>query len=710
MKRFLLLICILKFIAGDALAAEKDYNVDCSFGWSGCIRPMEWTPVDIRINTFLKEPFDGILHLSCQQDGLNNLTVSQQFVVSPDMSVNVPMITKMAFSAEDCELRLTNPNGRSVWSYKYPLNDYNRSQKGCTIVYDNDSLIGVIGDNKFGLRNLEKQAISKYNSKAHQETYNSDQGSVYVKSKMVNMAPWDWTGYCSIDLLVLYNPDWREFRKDQLEAIVKWVSNGGKLFIIMGSHPFESGNPIGDMLPFKLDEIKECQLDDSLLSTWDLQVNETEAIATWPIAQNDDDTFNYECNKDGICLFASGPIGFGRVGVMTFDPANLSEKQKAASGDFWINRISNTIEDGKELLSARSISKIDKNAKQDENYTNYYQYNPGLASQGSNAVMEYLYNIKELEPLSIWWVILLLTGMAFLLGPIDYIVLKRKGHLPLTWVTSACWILLFTVVAYYGVQALRGGSMQMRVVTLQDSVGLTGHNWQTSYMGMFAPKSDRYYLDLNETGNNQQWFSGACPVEDYMSYYSQRTAMRNIDCIQHDGSNLPYSLPINIWTMQTMMTESKENAFPFRADVQRDNDKLILNITNLSESGITNGFITIKGNMGMPFGEVGPMESKEFILSDKGDMKIKWSYDHLTSGDMYYSQSRRRNSSQRDICTNAFWAQGSLKRTDAMMSYIEKGNAVVCAKYDDMPVPTRIKNVKCEYTHVYMARQVVSID
>jgi hypothetical protein len=40
------------------------------------------------------------------------------------------------------------------------------------------------------------------------------------------MVPWDWTGFVSLDLLVLYDPDWTLLRDAQLEAIGRWVSTG----------------------------------------------------------------------------------------------------------------------------------------------------------------------------------------------------------------------------------------------------------------------------------------------------------------------------------------------------------------------------------------------------------------------------------------------------------------------------------------------------
>jgi len=62
---------------------------------------------------------------------------------------------------------------------------------------------------------------------------------------------------------------------------------------------------------------------------------------------------------------------------------------------------------------------------------NYYHFEQDDANAGMNAVFEYLYVV--LKPLSIWWVIALLVLLAVLLGPVDYLVLKRYDKLPWTW-------------------------------------------------------------------------------------------------------------------------------------------------------------------------------------------------------------------------------------------------------------------------------------
>ncbi|MHC4497295.1 MAG: hypothetical protein ACYSYM_15885, partial [Planctomycetota bacterium] len=191
-------------------------------------------------------------------------------------------------------------------------------------------------------------------------------------------------------------------------------------------------------------------------------------MTAWPLAPKSEARFyKAETHNTDECLFATGYAGFGRVGVLGFDPSTLTDRQKANSAQFWVSRIRAMLEDDPSLprstvdrrlrsnRMSRSIvfgQETEEPTNRSGRFRNQGRYELGQAQAANNDVMEWLY--QGIKPLSIWWVIFLLTTLAVLLGPLDYKLLKRKGRLPLTWLTCTFWIALFTVGAYYGVQAL----------------------------------------------------------------------------------------------------------------------------------------------------------------------------------------------------------------------------------------------------------------
>lgn len=349
-------------------------------------------------------------------------------------------------------------------------------------------------------------------------------------------------------------------------------------------------------------------------------------------------------------------------------------RERVAPTHFAAERSIEFVEDAESELAARD----------------QHVYQVGAAQKASNAVMDHLCSISEMRPLSIWWVILLLTALAVLLGPVDYTILKRRDRLPLTWLTCAVWIALFTGGAYYGVQELRGGKMQARAVSVLDAIADEDCAWSTVYCGLFAPKSDDYKLGgLREN----QWWSGIAPSEEALYDYRPETGTRNIYCVQQEGYNKPYSLPINIWTMQCLAEESPLTVFPLAATLTKVGEQFVLDVTNLSDSSIVEGYVLFDDEMALDFGDVGANSARRF----EGRPHRRTSWAALTP-------QHQTRSSKYEL---AYYARGSLQRTEAIKKYIDNGAAVVCARYDNAALPFEVRGRSCAYNNILLARLVV---
>lgn len=715
MLRFRKLFLIILALSSLVSASNEDlFNVDFFCGWGGYYRPMEWTPLEIGIDSDMTEPFAGSITISTQQDGLNTLNVVNEFVLTPNMQQYIPLVTKLVFAAQQCSVKIRNERGRTQWSHDFELWDFSANNRLITTVTENDILIGLVGRSGFGLAILPQQSVC---------ITNTGSGKVYIGDKLPQMVPWDWTGFVSLDLLILYNPEWNLFNEHQLNAITQWVSNGGRLLLIPGSQPLPGDNPIARILPFELQEAKQIEVSRETLEKLKLLHNATETVTCRPLKPKPDAVL-YENHTGNIdeCLFGTCYYGFGRVGVLAFDPSTMTNSQIANSSQFWVSAIRTVIESNnssgnvsasirpstsfrssanRPFRSIRSVSEASTNPnRQNRNLTKpTNRYEVGLAYGANNAVMDHLYNISEMRPLSIWWVILLLGTLAVLLGPVDYKILKRLDRLPLTWLTCTFWIVLFSVGAYYGVRALRGGKLQMRVVSVLDGIENNDLAWSTNYSGLFASRSDDYQI---EGLRRNQWFSGIAPTEDFIWEYNQNVARRNIYCIQHDGGNLPYSLPVNIWTMQCLLDESMIEKLPFKAEVQNNGDEIVVNITNDSDSQIKRGYVMLDRGRGIMFRQVPPNSSRQF--SDRAYNLRIWEGLDINR---YRQFSRRGNNSVRFKDEDTFFAQGCLQRTRAIEDYLAGGAAVVCVMYDKTPTPFKIKDRSCDYSHIQLARLVV---
>ena len=529
----LVLICMGGLSPGATRAAENPFNVDCFVGWNGCYRPGTWTPLEIGITSTLTENFDGRVHVSVAQDSVNRMNITQSFVLTVDQPTHIPLVTKIAFGADELNLRLTDTRGRVRRRLDIGLWDFSRNNQLLKPVNREDLFVGLVGRQSFGLLRLPEETQCVYSGQSR-----TNFGRVFVESKLPHMVPWDWTGFTGLDLLILYDPDWGRFRSEQVKAITDWVARGGKLLVVLGTFPFPANNLLGRQLPVTIGALREIALSTAWLGRWDLDATRVQRAVCYELAARPEAHVYTPPRANEATLFAAGQLGFGRVGVLGLDPAALDESQRDRAYGFWVcafNQLLEARSDPTESVPAenRRVSRNPRNRRvypnaklqaatgnsaqerrsirlaqaqetQENPNRNRYSYDMGETQQGTGRVLDYLAGIQEMRPLSIGWVILLLLLLAVLLGPVDYMVLKRLDRQPLTWVTSIFWIVVFTVGAYYGVQALRAGDMQLRTVSVVDGIQDRGSAWTTQVCGLFAPKSADYQLDQLQSG---QWWS-----------------------------------------------------------------------------------------------------------------------------------------------------------------------------------------------------------
>lgn len=715
MSRISVTVLMVLICVSHAAGADIEFNVTPICGWDGYYRPMEWTPIEIGVSSDATEPFGGTFTVSTRQDGLNTLNVTHPFVLTPELQHNIPLVTKIGFGSGQCDLSIRDDRGRLQWDSSIAMWDESGAIRLLYPIEAQDVLIGVVGQSRFGLLRLPQGARSL-----------SDRGpgSVYLGSKTPAVVPRDWTGFTGLDVLVLYDPDWALMHRESLLAISQYVRNGGTLLLILGPHPLSRTNPLSELIPFAIDEPREERIDPHVLATWGLAGYGSDPVTAWPLIAKPTAQLTGEIvTSGGQRVYGQTRVGFGRVAVLGFDPEQFDNVPAEQTTPFWVALIRASLEDasdakpavsppsdvpGEMLHQIRTVRPVAGSGRKGRTIVlsrDAMSLNNGLsgvyrisaAQSAGNRVMEFLYQLSQMRPLSIWWVVLILTTLALLLGPVDYFVLKRLDRLPLTWLTSLGWIAVFTVGAYYGVQYLRGGRMQLRTVSVVDGIAETDCTWATYYMGVFAPRNDNYRLEQLDA---RQWWSGIAPTEEQLGSYRRDMGTRQIHCVQADGANLPVSVPVSIWTVQTLMAETPAPSLPFSATVERKGQNVVAEVTNLSDNSIRSGFILLDDGW-VAFGPVAPKSSR----SVRGPRRKLSS--RPAGLERYVSGSVMPQYPPAVQMTTAFLAPGCVDRSLAMQSYVKAGAALVCAEFDDAPAPFSIADRSYETVHIQLARQVV---
>ncbi len=697
-------------------ARKPEFNVDFFCGWDGYYRAMEWTPVEIQLGSDLKEPFSGSLTVSARQDGLNTLNVIHTFVLTPDIPLTMPLVTKFAFAADKCDLTIRDERRRIWWQNSLNMWELSTQSRMLRLVQEQDLFIGLVGQGRFGLLRLPREAVC---------TSDRGPGKVCLGNKVPRAVPWDWTGFASLDVLILYDPDWALLRHQQLNAIREWVSNGGTMLLILGQHPLPQDSPVADVIPFHIGEPRQTLVPGIVLEEWGLDSSRPQSVTAWPLFPKSQAllTKKIEAPEAGY-LYGAGHAGFGRVAVLALNPSQLDEEQARYTAEFWMRHIAACMGDTPDSSGASlswnpqglrcttgrgyNIALATNTAQEGENPPGRYNANRfriSMAQSASNRVMEYLYQLRQMRPLSIWWVILTLSALAILLGPVDYLVLKRFDKLPYTWLTSTGWILIFTVGAYYGVQWFRGGDMELRTVSVLDGIADSNCAWATCYSSLFAPRSDDYRL---EGLRPNQWWSAVSPSQEELYAFQREASLRQIHCLQVDGSNLPVSLPVSIWTIQSLLSEWPVDGLPFTATVSRldaGTGELAVEIRNTSDNAIRAGFVLLEDACA----DLGPVPARS---TQRFELRARpfqlWSRA-VRGGRPPGADIPRYPGSLGGVADHAFFAQGCLSRTLAMHASLHSGRALVCVVYEDAPMPFGVEDYSYKTNHVQLARQMVPI-
>jgi hypothetical protein len=704
---------------GAAPPPPTKFNVDCEVGWQGCFRPLDWTPVHFRFDSSSQERAEYTLQVSGEESDQAAMTVSRTIVLNPGDSLPVPLAARIGNNSFSCRARLVDANKREVWQKEYDFSGATRTS--LVQVSMSDCLIGVHrflskGDRlDFGLHDLPKNTYSRLTPAVVGDANQGGQmyGQVYVKERMQKDLPDDWTGYDSLDLLVLYDPDWTVITPLQSEAIRQWVSGGGRLMIILGSTPLPVTHPLAGMLPLSVGLQREVPLGVATREDWGFAGTGRVAVKAWALEEKG--AWGWTLSDDG--LWACGPVGLGKVGVLAFDPAEFgprissddsrnpsamaeAARRSVAYAGFWTKRAN-------QLMAVRALET--GKAPQSDN-SSYYGVDSGSST---NTIMAWLLNIREMRPISIIWIVMLLLGLAVVIGPFDYLILKRRDRLPLTWMTFTIYIVAFSVLAYYGVKALRSGPTQLRAMAVVDAVEGDPYAWGACYSGIFANESDNYPLSGlrdKKTGKilRKEWWSTLAPHWSHGFSDDQgplRQMQQGLSCLQEDGANLPAQVPINIWSMQCLMAEGQAPAALISARVERSGDGLTVRVTNLSGADIKHGYVRFKEDRAMVLGDVPAHETREF-KGRLGSATTSWRPANNNNGYGMFESHGEMDVSEPPI-EAMYTAPGTVRRTRAMIEQMREGAAVVVVEFQDAPCPYGIENHRFTAAYTQCARLVV---
>ncbi|MFQ3593476.1 MAG: hypothetical protein SNJ82_09870, partial [Gemmataceae bacterium] len=317
----------------------------------------------------------------------------------------------------------------------------------------------------------------------------------------VALLPDQWFGYAAADAVLLSTRDERflaqfcdEANRARREALLEWVRRGGVLLLPIGTNRQQVAR---DLLP--------------QLPGIDLQIAGSEAIKSLPVLSlqwvklsgQKATLQNLEITKfragpaiaelvreSGSPVLLHASLGRGRIFVFAFD---LEDPRVTA----W---------EGYRILWNKLQQEIAPLVKRDP------KGHAGVL--GANLDRDDLVDrlkanletFEEITPISFGYVALFLVFYILIVGPLDYIILKKIfKRLEWTWLTFPLTILLLSGLAYFVAYHLKGAELRTNKMDLldfdlHDSGTVYGNTWVT----LFSPRVEAYTVGLQP--NVVDWF------------------------------------------------------------------------------------------------------------------------------------------------------------------------------------------------------------
>jgi hypothetical protein len=330
----------------------------------------------------------------------------------------------------------------------------------------------------------------------------------------------------SLDCLVLTDVDTTSLTPAQGEALRAWVELGGRLFIGGGAGAQRTllGLP-RPLNPVELGGTVELSTLDSLADFAGEPIRVPGPfLATLPVAHEGQAVIT----QAGQPLLVQRALGEGWIAYSALDPAASPFNAWTGTLPFW-----------RKLLEPGSA--LSPNVPNDI----------PLRMLESEQMNYALSNLPALDLPSIRWLALLLGVYILLVGPVNYLLLRRLRRLDWAWVTIPALTMAFSIGGFGIGYGLRGGDLILNQISIIPLAPGSERTLARSYVGLFSPTRGDYDMRID---------SGALVSPLYLSYRpdpwtSTGDTTGGLDVLQGDPVILR-GLGINQWAMQTFQAET----------------------------------------------------------------------------------------------------------------------------------------------------------
>lgn len=347
-------------------------------------------------------------------------------------------------------------------------------------------------------------------------------------------------GWATLDRLIWQDTDAATLEPEQLASLRAWIAGGGRLVIVGGTTGPDSLGAFPDaLLPFRPSTTLDVAAGSLATLLGELPDDATDLPAFAgamldgrPLATSGD-----------LVVAADRTYGSGAVALLGFDPTTDWIDETTLAEGLW-----------RRMLPARS--------------------SVGSVVTDDSQLVSAVSQLPELALPPIGGLALLLGAYILLIGPINYLVLRRLDRREWAWVTMPVLIVAFAVGAYGFGSLLRGSDLIVNEVAIvRGSPGATEGTAQV-YLGVFSPSRGTYQVRVPGGALLSAPSSG--------DFFGGDGQAASLDVLQGETSAIR-DLTVGFGSLRTVRAETPATVPLIQASLRLEGGRLKGTVTNASD-------------------------------------------------------------------------------------------------------------------------------
>jgi hypothetical protein len=435
--------------------------------------------------------------------------------------------------------------------------------------------------------------------------------------------------WAAIDRLIWQDVDASQLSNIQIDALRLWLGAGGRLVILGGTTGVAA--------------VQGFNREDEVLLPFDPQhtVDATPADLASVLGQPPSGATNVPALAGlldhGTVLARSGDeviaaergYGRGTVTLVGFDPATAWITGSDVGGALWHRLMPQT--------SGPAL-------------------NP-LAIADDSQIVNALQNVPSVDLPPIDQLFVLLLAYIALIGPINYLVLRRLDKREWAWVTIPALVVVFAAGSYGLGASLKGSDVIVNQITVVRAAEGTGRGIGQAYIGIYSPSKRSFDVRI----------PGGALLSNPTSLAQMGQVETPLDVVFGDASSRLRNFEVGFGVLRGFRAEAPADAPALDADLRLINGVLRGTVTNSSDRPLENVAVVFSGGAAVLSG-LEPGQSKEVELDVSTTTFANFGLSELIFGSTFPRDSAQARSvyTRRTVIDTLFpW--GSMGATDAPM-------------------------------------------